>query len=89
MNIQQLRLKKKNECVCCRGGGGGGNELFNTRLAVNTFGTKFFVIVTVHHFYLQELKTKYGGDSMMENTSSSKIQLNTKTVGGGFSCCGS
>lgn len=41
-------------------------------------------------FSSQELKKKYGGDSGIENTtSSSKIQLNSRSVGGGFSCCGS
>lgn len=38
----------------------------------------------------KELKKKYGGDSGIENTtSSSKIQLNSRSVGGGFNCCGS
>ncbi|KAK7101904.1 ras-related protein Rab-43-like [Littorina saxatilis] len=37
----------------------------------------------------KELKRRYGGDSAMDTSKGGSIKLNSRPVGGGWSCCGS
>lgn len=68
------------------------SEIAHQNVATCRFGIDIAMFCNSKDFQFssQELKKKYGGDSGIENTtSSSKIQLNSRAVGGGFGCCGS